>query len=101
MLAAWGRIIYPHRLLTLIASIVLFLTTAVAVGQGGSLDLNTSSQTESGRAEKLMISQLPHKGDGISSFVLIFGGRSLRAGDARFRTAMLAGLAPRTIRSFC
>jgi RND superfamily putative drug exporter len=92
--AAWGRIVYHHRWLILVASIALLAASVVALGQGGSLQFSNSTQTESGRAANLMDRELPHDTSGGSSFILVFSSRALPVSDPRFRAAMLAALAP-------
>ncbi len=93
MFTAWGRIVYHHRWVTLLASSVLLVASVLALGQGGTLGFKNSTQTESGRAATLMDRELPHTSSS-ASFILVFGSRSLGARDARFRTAMLSALAP-------
>lgn len=94
MFAAWGRIISRFPWFTFVGSIVIFVASVVALLQGGTLGTGRSAQTESGRAEVLMNSELPHAMPGGSGFTLVFGSRSLEVHDPRFRAALLAALAP-------
>lgn len=92
MFAAWGRIVYRWRWLTLLASSVLLGGSIFVVAQGGTLESGGIIETsESGRALALMREELPRASG--SSFSVIFASETLQATDPRFKAAMEAALA--------
>jgi putative drug exporter of the RND superfamily len=96
MFAAWGRLIYRWRWVTLLgASLVLVLSIGL-VARGGNLITGTDPTTtklESVQADNLVSQELAPDKQVRSSFVLIFKSASLTVDDPAFRQELDAALA--------
>lgn len=93
MFARWGHFIYRFRWMTLLASIPFLALSVAAFVVGVSPNYNGEPPVEAGRAEALLIKELPHSG---FSFTLVFASSSQTTGDPAFRSAVQAALAPLT-----
>jgi RND superfamily putative drug exporter len=97
LLEAWGRFIFRWRWPVLGLSALLLAASAVLVAQGGQLqNPDTLGLSESGRASRLLNSQLPRaSGTPVgTSFSIVFESDTLAVTDAAFREALLAAIAP-------
>src|SRR5260370_840376 len=95
MFAWWGHFVYRFRWLVLGVSVVLLVASLVALRNGGELKNSGGQNTESGRALALVHDQLPQSGPGAgSSFVLVFGSKTLGVQDPAFKQAALDALLP-------
>lgn len=97
MLAAWGAFIYRRRWPVLGAAVLLLAGSAILVLQGGHLqDPDSLSSSESGRASRLLNSQLPRaSGTPVgASFSILFESDTLAVAEPAFRDALLAAIAP-------
>ena len=98
-LAAWGRFVYRRRWLVLLVSLLAVGASIASLFAGGQLRDVEFSDTESGRASRLLRDELPLPTGAplvaTSSFVLIFTSTTgLDASDPRFVAAMNAALDP-------
>jgi RND superfamily putative drug exporter len=95
MFAWWGHFVYRFRWLVLGVSVVLLVASLVALRNGGELKNSGGQNTESGRALALVHDQLPQSGPGAgSSFVLVFGSKTLGVQDPAFKQAVFDALQP-------
>ncbi len=95
MFAWWGHFVYRFRWLVLGVSVVLLVASLVALRNGGDLKNSGGQNTESGRALALVHDQLPQSGPGAgSSFVLVFGSKTLGVQDPAFKQAVFDALQP-------
>jgi RND superfamily putative drug exporter len=95
MFAWWGHFVYRFRWPVLGLSVLLLAGSVVALVNGGTLKNSGGQNTESGRAIALMHDQLPQSGPGAgSTFVLVFGSRTMTVQDPAFKQAVLAALQP-------
>jgi RND superfamily putative drug exporter len=93
MFAAWGRFVYRRRWPVLAVSGVLLLVSIFVVIQGGKLQSGGFIETsESGRASRLIESELPRAG--AATFTLLFSSDTLTATSPEFHAAVDAALAP-------
>jgi len=94
--ARWGRFVFRHRRLVLLASLPALALSVVAAQQGGTLtgtSLTTSTQ-ESSRAANLIAGELANGTGSTSTFDLIFHSSSESVGDPSFRSALEAAVSP-------
>src|SRR5467141_3510038 len=95
MFAWWGQFVYRFRWPVLGVSVLLLAGSVVALVNGGTLKNSGGQDTESGRAIALMHDQLPQSGPGAgSTFVLVFGSRTMTVQDPAFKQAVLTALQP-------
>jgi RND superfamily putative drug exporter len=95
MFAWWGHFVYRFRWPVLGVSVALLVGSIVALVNGGTLKNSGGQNTESGRAIALMHDQLPQSGPGAgSTFVLVFGSKTMGVQDPAFKQAVLAALQP-------
>jgi RND superfamily putative drug exporter len=95
MFAWWGHFVYRFRWPVLGISLLLLAGSVVALVNGGTLKNSGGQNTESGRAIALMHDQLPQSGPGAgSTFVLVFGSRTMTVQDPAFKQAVLTALQP-------
>jgi len=95
MFAWWGHFVYRFRWPVLGISVLLLAGSVVALVNGGTLKNSGGQNTESGRAIALMHDQLPQSGPGAgSTFVLVFGSRTMTVQDPAFKQAVLTALQP-------
>ena len=93
MFAAWGHLVYRFRWATLIVSAALMALSVVVSASGGDLKSGGIIQTsESGRAAKLMETELPRTSG--TSFTVVFSSQSLTVTDPAFKAAIAAALTP-------
>src|SRR5437868_6990376 len=93
MFSAWGHLVYRFRWTLLIVSGALMALSVAVSASGGDLRSGGIIQTsESGRAAKLIESELPRSSG--TSFTLVFGSETLVATDAAYRAAVDKALAP-------
>ncbi|MFN8641423.1 MAG: MMPL family transporter [Candidatus Binatia bacterium] len=82
-----------HRPWQIIALCALVLISAgLVLWHGGRLSAGTTEGIESGIAQRIIEEKLAYPGD--SSFLILFRGRDVAPGDARFADAVRAALAP-------
>src|SRR6267378_1296048 len=95
MFAWWGHFVYRFRWPVLGISVLLLAGSVVALVNGGTLKNSGGQNTESGRAIALMHDPLPQSGPGAgSTFVLVFGSRTMTVQDPAFKQAVLTALQP-------
>ena len=96
MFEGWGRIVYRFRWATLVVSGLLLAVSIVGLLAGGTLTSGgpLTSNLESARAGNLISSDLANNSKTTSNFVLIFRSDTLLVGDAAFKDALSAALAP-------
>jgi putative drug exporter of the RND superfamily len=96
MFARWGRFVYRYRWATLVGSGVLLAISVAGLLMGGTLTSGgpLTSNLESARAGNLITSDLRSGAPTTSNFVLIFSSPNLSVGDAAFKDAVTAALAP-------
>jgi RND superfamily putative drug exporter len=93
MFAGWGRFVHRHRGPVLVASAVFLAVALGIVSQGASLvAYQTPTNTESGRADRLVESQVPGASDATVAVILSSG--TSRWDDPAFQAAVNATLAP-------
>jgi len=91
-LARWGRLVYRARWTVLALSGLALLASLWVIHAGGRLDPpDIPSETESGRARRLLEKELPAQP---SSFSLIFSSPTRQALDPAFRDEVERALAP-------
>ena len=92
MFAAWGHLVYRHRWAFLIVSAALMVVSIAVSALGGDLKSGGIIQTsESGRAAKLIESELPRSSG--TSFTVLFGSDSLTVTDPAYKAAVDQALA--------
>jgi RND superfamily putative drug exporter len=92
MLATWGRIVYRHRWMFLVASLALCAASAAVLARGGPFDNRfVLEDTEAGRAVELIQRELPPRPP---SFDLLLGHPTLPALHPTVRAEVQAALAP-------
>lgn len=93
MFAAWGRFVFRFRWPVLLVSGLLLVASAVTAYQGGKLESGGFIETaESGRASRLIESELPDSSS--ASFTLIYSSPTLSARDPAFQAAVERAVAP-------
>ena len=100
MFARWGRLVYRHRWVTLVASAVLLGLSVAGIATGGTLVGNGGgfgAQLLAGQANKLVndeIQPTQQQGPVGSDMTLLFSSPSMRATDIEFRSALETALSP-------
>ena len=97
MLERWGRLVHRFRGLVLACSVVLLALSAVVAARGGDLqNPDTLASSESGRASRLLNSDLPRaSGTPVgTSFLILFESDTLSVTDEAFKRAVLDAIAP-------
>jgi uncharacterized membrane protein YdfJ with MMPL/SSD domain len=94
--AAWGRIVHRHRWIVLAGSLLVLVLSAAGLMHGGALVDNNAvrGDLEAQRAASLVDTEVSGKAQTGSSFLLVFRGGALAAGDPRFQGALDAAVAP-------
>ena len=97
MLEGWGRFVHRRRWAVLAASLVMLALSGVLLAQGGDLgNPDAIPSTESGRASKLLSTELPRP-TGVptgASFTLVFRSETLSVPDPAYRQAVTDAIAP-------
>ena len=97
MFAAWGRLVYRFRWLTLGGSALLLGLSIVGILTGASLAGNGSfgADLAAGRAANLISAQIPaQRASTGSSLTLLFSSSDLTVTDAGFQSALKGAVAP-------
>ncbi|MFI5282972.1 MAG: MMPL family transporter [Candidatus Dormibacterales bacterium] len=97
MFAAWGRLVYRFRWLTLVVSALLLGLSIVGILTGASLAGNGSfgADLASGRAANLVSSQIAsQRATTGSSLTLIFSSPDLKVADPVYQSALEGAVAP-------
>ncbi len=95
----WGRFVFRRRWAALALSTILLAASVAGVVGGGELSSGTASTAgvEADRANSLIARQLAppeQQQPPGSTFLLVFGSRTLVVGDPAFRSALEAAVAP-------
>jgi len=97
MLEGWGRFVHRRRWAVLAVSLVMLALSGVLLAQGGDLgNPDAIPSTESGRASRLLSTELPRP-TGVptgASFTLVFRSETLSVPDPAYRQAVTDAIAP-------
>jgi RND superfamily putative drug exporter len=88
----WGRFVYRRRKAVLVASLLCFVASVLALLTGGQPINATDYNVESVQAANLESTQLPSTTG--SSFTLLLSSSQLTYGEPAFESAVTAALAP-------
>ena len=89
---ALARLALHRPRLILIVCALILVGAGVVLWHGGRLSAGTTEGIESDIAQRLIEQKLAYPGD--SSFIILFRGRDVGPGDARFAAALREALAP-------
>jgi RND superfamily putative drug exporter len=92
MLAAWGRFVFRHRVLVLLACVVVLVLGAVGLARGGVLTTGTLSDLESTKAAEAAQKALGDRAG--PAVVAVFRSDALTVDDPDFYESMGKSLAP-------
>ncbi len=92
MLAAWGLIVFRHRVVVLVCSVVFVALAGVALSRGGKLTTGTIRDLEATQAATLAQRALGDRAG--PTLIALFRSETLTVSDPAFYAAMGESLAP-------
>jgi len=95
---AWGRFVFRHRALVLVASGAVLALSIVLTLRGGTFSTGNSLQSslEAARGQRLINNELGTGPSTGGQFLLIFSGPGQKATDPAFKASVQAAVAPLT-----